>query len=149
LGKFLNNQVTGSTAAYCAEDRRKAFERGAELIDWYRHQQRLRDAIVWQDYEISKPPDTYRWHYQRALADAARQDDPSSLGLVQQGDRFCIGDPDDCIRYLEMYGAMGLDEIMPLFQVGPISHGEVMETLRLFGKYIIPDFQAKAQGSVG
>jgi hypothetical protein len=48
-----------------------------------------------------------------------------------------------------MYEAMGLDEIMPLFQVGPISHGEVMEALRLFGKYIIPHFQAKAQGSVG
>jgi alkanesulfonate monooxygenase SsuD/methylene tetrahydromethanopterin reductase-like flavin-dependent oxidoreductase (luciferase family) len=79
IAKFVNNQVTGSTVAYCAEDRRKAFERGAELIDWYRHQQRLRDAIVWQDYEISKLPDTYRWHYQRMLADAARQDDTSSL----------------------------------------------------------------------
>jgi hypothetical protein len=54
------DQVAGSTVAYCAEDRCKAFERGAELIDWYRHQQRLRDAIVWQDYEISKLPDTYR-----------------------------------------------------------------------------------------
>jgi hypothetical protein len=48
-----------------------------------------------------------------------------------------------------VYEAMGLDEIMPLIQVGPISHGEVMETLRLFGKYIIPHFQAKASGSVG
>ena len=149
VGKFVNNQVTGSTVAYCAEDRHKAFERGAELIDWYRHQQRLRDAIVWQDYDLSKLPDTYRWHYQRTLADAARQDDTSSQDLIQQGGRFCIGDPDDCIRYLEMYEAMGLDEIMPLFQVGPISHGEVMEALRLFGKYIIPHFQPKAQGIVG
>jgi hypothetical protein len=37
---------------------------------------------------------------------------------------------------------------MPLFQVGPISHEEVMKTLRLFGKYVIPHFQAKAQGRV-
>jgi hypothetical protein len=48
-----------------------------------------------------------------------------------------------------MYEAIGLDEIMPLFQVGPISHGEVTETLRLFGRYIIPHFQAKAQASLG
>jgi alkanesulfonate monooxygenase SsuD/methylene tetrahydromethanopterin reductase-like flavin-dependent oxidoreductase (luciferase family) len=149
VGKFVHNQVSGSTVAYCAEDRHKAAARGAELIDWYRHQQRLRDAIVWQDYDLSKLPDTYRWHYQRTLADAARQDDTSSQDLIQQGGRFCIGDPDDCIRYLEMYEAMGLDEIMPLFQVGPISHGEVMEALRLFGKYIIPHFQPKAQGIVG
>jgi hypothetical protein len=44
---------------------------------------------------------------------------------------------------------MGLDEIMPLFQRGPITHEEVMEALRLFGKYIIPHFQAKAQASLG
>jgi hypothetical protein len=76
--------------------------------------------------------------------------DPTlSLDLIEQGGQFCIGDPDDCIRYLEVYEAMGLDEIMPLIQVGPISHREVTETLRLFGKYIIPHFQAKAPGSVG
>ena len=40
---------------------------------------------------------------------------------------------------------MGVDEIMPLFQVGPVSHQEVMESLRLFGKYIIPHFRAKAR----
>jgi hypothetical protein len=149
IAKFVNNQVTGSTVAYGAEDRRQAFARGAERIEWYRHQQRLRDAIVWQDDAISKLPDPYRWHYQRTLADAARQDDTSSLGLIQQGGRFCIGDPDDGIRYLEMDETMGLDEIMPLFQLGPISHEEVMEALRLFGKYIIPHFQAKAQASLG
>jgi len=81
------------------------------------------------------------WRYQRTLGDTARQDETSSLELIEQGGRFCIGDPDDCIRYLEQYAAMGVDEIMPLFQVGPVSHQEVMETLRLFGKYIIPHFQ--------
>jgi hypothetical protein len=69
--------------------------------------------------------------------------------LIQWGGRFCIGDPDNCIRYREVDEAMGLDGIMPLIPVGPISHGEVMETLRLFGKHIIRHFQAKAPGSVG
>ena len=40
---------------------------------------------------------------------------------------------------------MGVDEIMPLFQVGPVTHEEVMESLRLFGKYIIPHFRDKAK----
>jgi alkanesulfonate monooxygenase SsuD/methylene tetrahydromethanopterin reductase-like flavin-dependent oxidoreductase (luciferase family) len=144
VGKFVNNQVTASTVAYCAEDRRTARARGAELIDWYREQQRLRDAIVWQGYDASKIPAEFQWHYQRTRADAARRDDASSLALIEQGGRFCIGDPDDCIRYLECYEALGVDEIMPLFQVGPISHQEVMETLRLFGQYVVPHFQRKA-----
>ena len=141
VGKFVNNQVSASTVAYCAESRSKAVERGAGLIDWYRHQQRLRDAIVWQGYDPARVPADFQWHYQRTLGDTTRQDETSSLELIEQGGRFCIGDPDDCIRYLEQYAAMGVDEIMPLFQVGPVSHQEVMETLRLFGKYIIPHFQ--------
>jgi hypothetical protein len=44
---------------------------------------------------------------------------------------------------------MGLDEVMPLLQVGSVSRGEVMKTLRLFGKYILPHFRAKAQSGVG
>jgi alkanesulfonate monooxygenase SsuD/methylene tetrahydromethanopterin reductase-like flavin-dependent oxidoreductase (luciferase family) len=63
---------------------------------------------------------------------------------VEQGGRFCIGNPDDCIRYIEQYQALGVDEIMPLFQVGPVSHQEVMTSLRLFGKHVIPHFQEKA-----
>jgi hypothetical protein len=40
---------------------------------------------------------------------------------------------------------MGVDEIMPLFQVGPVTHQEVMNALRLFGKYVIPHFREKAK----
>jgi alkanesulfonate monooxygenase SsuD/methylene tetrahydromethanopterin reductase-like flavin-dependent oxidoreductase (luciferase family) len=144
VGKFVHNQVSGSTVAFCTENRRQALARGAELIDWYREQQRLRDAVVWRGYDPAKVPEDYRWHYERSLGDTARKDESSSLDLIQQGGRFPIGDPDDCIRYFELYDAMGMDEIMPLFQVGPVSHHEVMETLRLFGKYVVPHFRKKA-----
>ena len=75
-----------------------------------------------------------------AAADSPKRDEESSLELIQQG-RYCIGDPDDCIRYLEEYEAAGLDEVIPLFQVGIATHEEVMTTLRLFGKYVIPHFR--------
>lgn len=58
-------------------------------------------------------------------------------------------DPDDCIRYLESYAEAGVDEVIPLFQVGGIFHEEVMDTLRLFGKHVIPHFNAKASSSSG
>ena len=138
-------RVAGNTVALCMEDREKAFERGAEIIDWYRVQQRIRDSYVWQGYDPANVPDDYQFHYQRAVqADSARADEVSSRSLIDDGGRFCIGNPDDCIQYIEAYEQMGVDEIMPLFQVGPVTHEEVMESLRLFGKYIIPHFQAKA-----
>ncbi|MDA0770432.1 MAG: LLM class flavin-dependent oxidoreductase [Chloroflexi bacterium] len=146
IGKFVNNQISGSTVAYCHENRDKAIERGAQLIDWYREQQRIRDSMVWKDYPSERVPDDYRWHYERAMArDDARADEVSSRDLIEMGGRFAIGTPDDCIEYLEQYEAMGVDEVMPLFQVGPVSHEEVMQSLSLFGKYVVPHFQAKSR----
>ena len=141
--KMVYNRVAGNTVALCAENRQKARDRGAELIDWYRYQQRLRDAKVWQGYDPAKVPEDYQWHYQRSQGDTVRRDETSSIDLVNDGGRFCIGNPDDCIEYIEKYEAMGVDEMMPLFQVGPVTHEEVMESLRLFGTYVVPHFAAK------
>lgn len=69
--------------------------------------------------------------------DTSKQEEISSLDMIKEG-RYCIGDPDDCLRFLEQYLPTGVDEIMPLFQIGPMASGEVTETLRLFGKHIIP-----------
>ena len=143
--KMVYDKVAGNTVALCAESREKAHSRGAELIDWYREQQRIRDSKVWEGYDPARVPEDFRWHYQRSQGDPVRRDETTSLELVQRGGRFCIGNPDDCIEYIEQYEAMGVDEMMPLFQVGPVSHEEVMESLRLFGKYIIPHFQDKAK----
>lgn len=38
---------------------------------------------------------------------------------------------------------MGADEIMPIFQAGPATDAEVKNSLRLFGKYVIPHFKEK------
>ena len=143
--QLVYDQVAGNTMGFCAENRQKAFERGAELVDWYRQQQRLRDAKVWEGYDPAKVPEEYQFHYQRSQSDPVRRDETASLELVERRDRYCIGNPDDCIEYIERFEAIGVDEMMPLFQVGPTTHQEVMESLRLFGKYIIPHFQQKAK----
>ncbi len=144
--KVVHPRVAGNTVAMCMENRSRAFERGEAIIDWYRVQQRIRDSYVWQGYDPARVPDDYQFHYQRAVqADTARADEVTSRSLIEDGGRFCIGNPDDCIEYIESYERMGVDEIMPLFQVGPVSHEEVMESLRLFGKYIVPHFKDKAR----
>jgi len=61
----------------------------------------------------------------------------------EQGTKFCVGTPEDCIRFIEMYEALGIDEVFLLCAVGPARHEEVLHTIRLFGEEIIPHFQAK------
>jgi alkanesulfonate monooxygenase SsuD/methylene tetrahydromethanopterin reductase-like flavin-dependent oxidoreductase (luciferase family) len=61
--------------------------------------------------------------------------------------RFCVGTPDECIEVVENYERIGADEIMPIFQAGPATHQEVLNSLRLFGKYVIPHFKEKERRS--
>jgi alkanesulfonate monooxygenase SsuD/methylene tetrahydromethanopterin reductase-like flavin-dependent oxidoreductase (luciferase family) len=94
-------------------------------------------------------PTDYQWHYQRSAAtETAKRDETSSLDLIKEG-RYCIGDPDDCLRFLERYVPTGVDEIMPLFQIGPMANEEVTETLRLFGKHVIPHFEKTDRAEAG
>ena len=37
--------------------------------------------------------------------------------------------------------AIGVEELMFNFQLGPVAHAEVMESIRLFGKQVIPYFR--------
>ena len=140
VGKVVCNRVAASAEVLCHEDRKKALERGAEVIDWYRNQRIQRDHTVWKGQDVNEVPEDYRWHYDRSAASRSQHDKTPSTELIERGD-YCIGDPDDCIRFLERYEAAGVDEMIPLFQIGPLSHPEVMKTLELFGKYVIPHFR--------
>ena len=112
----VHNRVSVSTVAICGESRKKVQERSAELIDWYRHQQALRDVRVWGEQDPSRVPEDYQWHYTRSTAtDSPKREETSSLDQIRSR-RYCIGDPDDCVRYLEAYAEAGVDEVMPLFR---------------------------------
>jgi alkanesulfonate monooxygenase SsuD/methylene tetrahydromethanopterin reductase-like flavin-dependent oxidoreductase (luciferase family) len=53
-----------------------------------------------------------------------------------------MGSPEDCIKFIEQFAAIGVEELMFNFQLGPVAHTEVMESIRLFGQQVIPYFRA-------
>ncbi len=86
VGKLVKDRVSISTLAICAESREKAQERGAEILDWYRRQQELRDVKVWQEQDPTNVPTDYQWHYQRSTAtDSTKRDQVSSLDQIREG----------------------------------------------------------------
>jgi hypothetical protein len=54
--------------------------------------------------------------------------------------RFPMDSPADCIKFIEQFAAIGVEELMFNFQLGPVAqaHAEVMESIRLFGTQVIP-----------
>jgi alkanesulfonate monooxygenase SsuD/methylene tetrahydromethanopterin reductase-like flavin-dependent oxidoreductase (luciferase family) len=134
------------TAGFCHEDPRIAADRGAELIGWYNEQQRERARLVWRDYDPSTVPPDYQGYYARdqRLARGPYPGEPTPAEIREEGKKFCVGTPADCIRFIDLYEAMGIEEMILLCAVGPATHEEVLNTIRLFGKAIIPHFAGKA-----
>jgi len=63
--------------------------------------------------------------------------------VLERGTSFCFGTPDEYIKFLEIYEAIGIEEAFFLCAIGPETHEEVMNTISLFGKYVIPYFNQK------
>jgi alkanesulfonate monooxygenase SsuD/methylene tetrahydromethanopterin reductase-like flavin-dependent oxidoreductase (luciferase family) len=139
-GRFIHNHVAANTLAYCGEDRQAARTRGAELLDWYRQMQRMREERNWQEVALEEVPDDYKFHLSKG-ADAGSGDNVTGRDLVEAG-RFPMGSPEDCIKFIEQFAAIGVEELMFNFQLGPVTDAEVMESIRLFGKQVIPYFHA-------
>ena len=133
------------TAGFCHEDPRVVAERGTELVGWYIEQQRERARLVWRDYDPATVPPDYRGYYERDrhLAAGPHPGEPTPPEVRERGTSFCVGTPAECIRFLEMYETLGMEEVFLLCAIGPARHEEVLHTIRLFGEQIIPHFQAR------
>ena len=148
-GPTINSQNALMTAGFCHEDSKVARSRGTELIGWYLDQQRERARLVWRGVDPASVPPDYQGYYERdmRLAAGPHEGDPTPEEVVERGANFCVGTPDDCIRFVENYEAMGIEQIFCLSAIGPASHEETMNTLRMFGKHVIPHFKAKEKAS--
>src|SRR5207253_10388257 len=118
--------------------------------DWQLEQQPERGRRVWRDYDPWTLPPDYHGYYARdqRRASAPHPGEPTPREVREEGRKFCVGTPADCIRFLEMYEALGIEEAILLCAVGPAQHEEVLHTLRLFGEQVIPHFQGREPRSI-
>jgi alkanesulfonate monooxygenase SsuD/methylene tetrahydromethanopterin reductase-like flavin-dependent oxidoreductase (luciferase family) len=49
-----------------------------------------------------------------------------------------IGDPERCVEKLERYASIGCDSVIAYMQFGQLQHKQIMESIELLGKDVIP-----------
>ena len=142
---MINNHTALMTAGYCHEDPGMVSTRGAELVQWYMDQQRDRARLVWRGVDPATVPPDYQGYYERdmRLASGPHPGDSRAEDVLEQGRSFWVGTPDQCIRFVEDYEAMGIEQVFSLSAIGPASHEEVMNTIRVIGDHVIPHFREK------
>lgn len=59
--------------------------------------------------------------------------------MTQESAGVVIGDPDECIEQIERYREIGIKEVT--LGIDGVPHELIVESLQLFGKYVIPHFR--------
>ena len=142
VGKFITDNVVVSSIGFCDENKKRTLERGAELAAWNINIRLSNYERGWSGVDTANVPDTYRHHVRRMEWDPQMRKGVTPEEVLSSG-RFCVGTPDECIEVIENYERIGADQIMPIFQAGPATDAEVKNSLRLFGKYVIPHFRER------
>ncbi|MFT4395996.1 LLM class flavin-dependent oxidoreductase [Gordonia lacunae] len=52
---------------------------------------------------------------------------------------FIVGDPDDCVAQVQRFADLGVDALV--MRIDGLPHAELMKSIELFGKYVIPKFK--------
>ncbi|MEV3964746.1 LLM class flavin-dependent oxidoreductase [Nocardia sp. NPDC050193] len=112
---------------HCAETR-------DEAVRWARH---LTDTVALSTdaYErLSKLSADYQY-----MGAVKHVDFSDERYMLQDSAGFIVGDPDDCVAQVQRYADLGADALV--MRIDGLPHRELMKSIELFGKYVIPKFK--------
>jgi len=133
VGQFVNDQVAALCLVHCGEDDEEARVMAAPEGLWFVNKaEKL--YRPWQGRDV---PDSYRFS-----VNAVQQErvDKTAQDHLESG-AFAMGNPDTVTKVLRKYQEAGVDQVLCFMQMGNLEHYRIMESIKLFGRKVIPYFQ--------
>ena len=135
VGAFVNDQVAALCMVHCGEDDKEAKEVGGPEGMWF--VDKANDLYrPWQEQGVNVP-DTYKFAVDAVQTERSEK---TAEHFMDVG-AFAMGDPDSCIKVMKGYEAVGVTQVLCFMQMGHLPHSKVMDSIKLFGKYVIPYFR--------
>jgi alkanesulfonate monooxygenase SsuD/methylene tetrahydromethanopterin reductase-like flavin-dependent oxidoreductase (luciferase family) len=149
IGDAVNPNLACVTTFMCHPDEDEAMQRGLEganffgysLAHYYifgRHRPGVTD--VWAEYQHQRSEQGFD---PGAVHAAANNTDRLGAKVVQDGLgglRGAVGTPDQVREFLLRYEECGVDQVIFVSQSGKNRHEDIMESLELFGREVLPEF---------
>jgi alkanesulfonate monooxygenase SsuD/methylene tetrahydromethanopterin reductase-like flavin-dependent oxidoreductase (luciferase family) len=153
-GFAINPEVAVVTQMMCHPDEGTAIERGLDgghffgysLGHYYVYgQHRPGQTNVWEEFQERRS----LFGFDREIA--AREGLELTAKLMEQGVgsmRGAIGTPEQIRRFLRAYEKAGVDQVIFVSQAGRNQHEHICESLELFAREVMPEFQERDQAAV-
>ena len=142
MGDFVNDQVSSVNFLYCHEDDQVARERGKKMADTFNYLATqltsVREVFPGRSYpSLGLLPQLRR---QATGPDASEQ----------AGEGLCLGGPERVTRALKRWEAVGIDRVNFLLNaMEVIPQAEVLDSLRLFAREVMPAFAGSKPAAAG
>lgn len=167
VGKTINGQWLSSTMAYCDWDTKGARELAAKSLKTFFGPDRpyLKDQVNIYERLIETwggVPEHLQANFARYIKKEDGAADPGvdlsgGSGQIAQAvwnqidpetlaERGVIvaGDPENCLKAIKIHESVGVDELQFLMATETIPHDKVMSSIKMFGKYVIPELKKQA-----
>jgi alkanesulfonate monooxygenase SsuD/methylene tetrahydromethanopterin reductase-like flavin-dependent oxidoreductase (luciferase family) len=138
-GKFVNDQAATFTMVHCAAKKEDAYAAAADSFVWYvKHGSWLIGSVA----ELLEGKDLGTYEYTAMPLESHRSGlvDHLSFDYLHDSGSCIVGDPDECIETAKRYEAAGCDLLLCLVNPYNIAHEDVMQSIELIGKHVIPAF---------
>ena len=132
-GIEVNDRVGALVQGYCAEtDEQAEEEAAAGNLKWLR--------LALDGYpRLAKMAKDYA--YMSQVADVV--DRFADFDYFMNGSAAAIfGSPESCIRQIEHYAEIGLDEVV--MRIDSVPHDKLLKTIEMFGRHVMPHFKNPA-----
>lgn len=127
IGAFVNNNVALSTGGVCREDSDEAFD---VMLNHFTYGH-FRSLVFRYHDTFPRPAGLPQW------PDEIPNHTPEQLRQeIDEGGSIC-GNPDEVIAQINRYADIGVDQVIIGVPFGA-SKEQTFETIRVFGKYVIP-----------
>ncbi len=149
LGAFVNDRAACFTMVNCAPTRDESYDISRESFAWYvQHSAELVSSVpLWLEEMKGEADGTYAYLEEARQAVEQRLHELASFEALLGLSAVIAGDPDEVVERCKAYEATGADLLLCLVNPYKIPHDKVMQTIDLFGKYVIPEFERAEDGA--
>jgi alkanesulfonate monooxygenase SsuD/methylene tetrahydromethanopterin reductase-like flavin-dependent oxidoreductase (luciferase family) len=77
------------------------------------------------------------------MIDLDNQPKDASFEALLNHPLVIVGDPEYCIRKLEAWRDLGIDEMICFMQVSDLSHDGIMHSIQTFGQQVMPHLETR------
>lgn len=141
VGAFVNSRAATFTMVHCSDTNEKARNEAEESFVWYPKTagSAIASLAAYMD-EQGKELGNYNYAGDALNLEKEGLFDHLTMDFLYDSGAGVVGDPDRCIELCKRYEAVGCELLFCLLNPYNIPHEQVMHSIELLGKYVIPEF---------